>query len=125
MPQRVGVYSPETATMVLAVIEELKRAGFVTKSGAKSPANWAGTTSIIAETPGGGIAASTGATPGTASCEVIRIDDAGDYANVLDNQGANAAVDIYHFGSTAVAGNARIVAVWSFGRWVVVAEDCG
>lgn len=125
MAEKVGFYSPETARMVLLVIEELKRSGFLTKSGNSGPPRWTENGAIIAYTPSGGIAARSGTTAGSASCAVYRVDDAGELVAVNDNQGNAASVTVYHIGAAAIGGSRYIQAKRASGQWVADMEDCG
>lgn len=125
MAERVGYYSPETAKMILLVVEELKRSGFLTKAGSMAGPRWNQITGIIAYTPSGGIAARSGTSPGKATCDVYRIDDSETLVNVKDNEGNNESVTVYHIGSSAVQGNTYIQAKLIYGMWVVDMEDCG
>lgn len=125
MADRVGVFTESTAKLVLQVINELVRQGYAIKSGQGGPDRWQRNNGIIAKTPAGGIAARSGTTCYSESCEVYRINDSDTLVNVLDNDGNNLSVDVYHMGSSAVQGSVYIQAKYVYGKWVADMEDCG
>jgi hypothetical protein len=118
MAKQVGYYTPETASMVLLVIQELVRQGYVTKGGERGKNSHMPTT-ITYATATSGIAAGS-----SASC-VMKRRGASGLESVMSNSNTAISITVYNDFSSAVASNALIVAAWSFGKWIVIAEDCG
>lgn len=127
MPERIGYYSPQTAKLVLEVVNELRRSGFVTKAGQQPQNALFETHGLAAVTPPEGIPAMSGDVPGVASCSVYRIDRTQTPAKwiAMNNaEGNQISVDVYNIASGAIGGSRRITAKKIFGSWVADMEDC-
>lgn len=75
---------------------------------------------VHAYTPGGGIAARSSLTMGSASCDLYDCSSSG----VLSDSGTN--ITVYNFASNAIAGSTHILAeLNTAGLYVAIAEDCG
>jgi len=121
----VGAFSPETAQMVLAVIDELQRRGVIGKTGRKEPPpTIRGVNAVIALTPGGGIAARSGTTAGSANCTFYRVNSSGTLTTVKDNAGSDITATVYNIAGSAIAGSAYIQAKYIYGEWIADFEDC-
>lgn len=127
MPERVGYYSPETARMVLDAVAELRRAGFLTKAGAQKRSAFFETHGIAAVTPATGIDGMSNDIPGSAVCNVFRIDYSvtpARWVAFTNANGEQVTATVYNIASTAIGGTRRIMAKKIFGAWVVDMEDC-
>lgn len=79
----------------------------------------------IFKTPGGGIAARSGTTPGSASCTPYYIDtDGPTLTELTDDAGASQTVTVYHIGADTIAGDVYIMAKEVYGVLVADMEDC-
>lgn len=117
MAKSVGVYTPETAEMVLRVINELVRMGYVTKAGMNGETRWQ-QNFVTYATAGGGITSGS-----SASCVMKRFGSGG-LETVKTNAGGSQSITVHNGFSNDVEPGALIVAGWSFGKWIVIAEDC-
>ena len=72
---------------------------------------------ILCKTPGGGIAARSGTTISSASCDVFR-----QSSGTISDSGTDATV--WNISSTAVAGSTYIIAAPTNVGYVAVWEDC-
>lgn len=68
-------------------------------------------------TPGGGIAARSGSTLGSATCTQLTL-EGGTRATTTNS------VTVYNDFTTAIGGSADIIATRIDGIWVAIAEDC-
>ncbi len=123
MAKEIGAYSPETAAMVLRVIDQLVSSGYVTKKGQRKDDRWTETAGVIAQVPSGGIAGRNGLAVNKAICIAYRIED-GLLVKLLDNNGNEQQIEVYHLGTAEIAADAWIQAKWTHGVWVADMEDC-
>lgn len=117
MPDKIGYYSPDTAKFIHQVVNELVRQGFVTKSGQKGSDRNTPTTITYAT-------ATTGITSGSSASCLMKRRGASALENVKDNAGSSLSITVYNDFTEDVATGALIVAAWSFGKWIAIAEDC-
>jgi hypothetical protein len=83
------------------------------------PTDGLGLEGCIARSPSGGIAARSGVSAGSASCDLFQLGGNGD----LIDTGAN--ITVYNPFALPVGGSVYILCKRVDGQWVVDAEDCG
>jgi hypothetical protein len=81
---------------------------------------------VIAKTPGGGIAAGSGTTPGSATCDLYYINGSGDYAAWKDENNVQETITVYNMSTSAVSAAVYIQAKQEMlsGKWLVDWENC-
>ena len=81
----------------------------------------------LAKSPAGGIPAMSGSTPGSATCDVYRINDDGDVEVVTDSQDETVQITAYNLSTSAVAASTFIHTKQEIvsGANLVDFEDCG
>lgn len=82
------------------------------------------------ETPGGGIPAFSGTTPGKADCTpyYISVDattGVGTWTELKDESDASQTFTVYNYVEAAIAGSTKILAVKIFEVWCIASQDCG
>lgn len=75
---------------------------------------------VIAQTPGGGIAARSGTTVSAADCTPYYIDATGE----LTAFPSGDTIEVWNIVGSAIAGNAYITCKLVGNKWVADAEDC-
>lgn len=80
----------------------------------------------IAKTGGSGIAARSGATPGSATVTLYYVNASGELATWNDREGTPITVTCYNMSTTAVGNNVYIIAQQELlsGKLLAVWEDC-
>ncbi len=121
----INSLSDETLRKLAEVVRRVLPASYGTL-GARGGYTSSGNDVFIAKTPGGGIPASSGTTPGSAVCDIYYIDDAGDYAQKLDGLGNAVTITVYNLAQAAAVGNSVFIQVKqeNFGSLLCDWEEC-
>jgi hypothetical protein len=125
MGKPVGVFKPETAAMVLEVIEYLRTAGYLTRKGQSGNPLPPSNIGYIFKTPVGGIAGRNDNDElQFAECEPFYIGINSKLTPLLDNEGNTQTMPVGHLGREPVEGETYIQAKWSYGHFLADMEDC-
>lgn len=124
--KQIAGFSPETAKMILQVVDYLKASGFVFSNGQRGQANFDAPRLHIAYTTET-ITARTGTTAGKGKATLKYIPGEPGTAEEIEDFADASEIDVYNVaGSEVTTGKYIYVArEYGSGKWVIVLEDCG